>query len=195
MAVGFLDTFLAQFVAEAKLTPAQEARVRAEYQRSVREALQILADTINEDLTPDQAYERYAALTSQGLQGLRQVLDGEQYAVFERFQKGTKAFVAENVISREVATLRERLELDADQEKRVAAIVRERYETLDAALPHPIPNMFFKPLRREADRAVYEETARRMREALTAAQLPAFERLEADPMAPLRELRNQLVPR
>jgi len=195
MAVGFLDNILAAFLKEAKLSAGQETRVRAEYERSIGDAMQIIADVINDDMTPDQAYDRYAALTTQGLNSLRQILNEEQYAVFERFEKGTKDFVLNNVVAAEIASLRSRVGLDAEQAKSVAVIVRERYEAVGAKIAHPLPNMFFQPVRREADRAIYDDTSRRIRDVLSPNQVVAFEKVEADPMASLREFRKQLVAR
>ena len=59
----------------------------------------------------------------------------------------------------------------------------------------PIPNVFFKPLRREQDRPIYDETADAIRGVLDARQRVSFDRWEAAaPESPF-QYRGQLVPR
>jgi len=152
-------------------------------------------DVVNGDVEPDAAYEGYAGMATEGYRRLREVLDSEQFAIFERFEKGMRDWNVGNVVSGDVQMLRSRLDLDREQEKLIAPLVRERYEQVQAQIPFPLPNLLFRPVRRNADRLVYEESARKIRAHLRPDQAAAFDALEADPHADLFRFRSQLVPR
>jgi len=193
--LSYLENELRSFLRDAKLTPAQEARVRALYDQSMRGVVQGIVDVVNGDLEPDAAYEAYAAMAREGFGGLREVLDGEQYAVFERFEKGMRDWNLGNVVSGDLQMLRSRLEMDSEQEKLIAPLVRERYDLVQAQIPFPIPNLLFRPIRRNQDRLIYEESARKIRALLRPDQAALFDAIESDPHADLHRFRSQLVPR
>ncbi|MGQ0613967.1 MAG: hypothetical protein ACT4PV_09550 [Planctomycetaceae bacterium] len=193
--LSYLENELRNFLKEARLTPTQEARVRELYDQSLRGVVQGIVDVINGDLEPDAAYAAYAALAQEGFGRLREVLDGEQYAVFERFEKGMRDWNLGNVVSGDMQMLRSRLELDSEQEKLIAPLVRERYDRVQAQIPFPIPNLLFRPIRRNQDRLIYEESAQKIRTLLRPDQAALFDAIESDPHADLQRFRSQLVPR
>lgn len=53
-----------------------------------------------------------------------------EQAEYQRFEKDMVGFVQNNVVTIEMATLRKDLDLDPAQEKKVRAIVEERYRSL-----------------------------------------------------------------
>lgn len=195
MAVGFLGTYLDKFLRDANLTPEQEARMKAEFERTTREAMQIVADVLNGDVSGDQAYDIFGAMAGREREVIRGTLDEKQSEVFLRFEAEVKSYVSDQIINNEVAALRDELRLDPDQEGKVAAIVRERYARIGEGLAHPIPSIFFRPVRRAKDAPVYEETARRISEYLRPDQRESYQRWEGEPDKSIQGLRNQLVPR
>ena len=74
-------------------------------------------------------------------------------------------------------------------------VVEERYRRIDESLNTPIPNVFFKPLRREMDAEVYEQTAGEIRTILTPEQKAAFDKWEARAPEGPYQYRTQLIPK
>ena len=99
------------------------------------------------------------------------------------------------IVHNEMATLKSTLRLDSDQEKRVLAIVEQRYAKIDEGSKTPIPNVFFKPLRRESDNPVYEQTADAIREVLTPDQRTKFNAWERGAAQGPYQDRTQLIPK
>lgn len=194
-AVGMLDNFFQKFLDEAQLTPEQAQRLKAEMDASTRQAMQLLADFINGDVPPDGAYDAFSKMASVGRETLRRELDDTQFELYRKFETEVTGYFETQIVSNEVATLREELRLDPEQEKAVSSIVRERYARVQSALPHVIPNFMFRPIRRGQDAPVYEETARRISEVLRPEQQDPFRRIEEDPHRPLQLARPYLVPK
>jgi len=195
MALGFLDSMVSEFFSEAKLTKDQEQRLRAELEHRIGEAMQITADFINGDIDGDQAYAFLDALAADGRKTVDAVLDADQLTLYRKFEAGVAGFVNSNVVNNEMAGLRKPLHLDRDQEERVRAVVARRYSLVQKRLAAPIPNMFFKPLRRELDRDIYDETGRAIKELLDPGQAAAFDTLEAAAPEALFAYRSLLVPK
>jgi hypothetical protein len=190
-----LDNFFQKFLDEADLTPEQAQRLKADMDASTREAMQVMADFINGDLDADRAYESFSAMAATGREMLRRELDDRRYALYRKFEADVTDYFGAQVASTEVATLREELGLDAEQERTVAAVVRERYARIQGELGHVIPNFMFRPIRREKDAAIYDETGRRISELLRPEQQEAFRRHEQEPHRSIHSARPYLVPK
>jgi hypothetical protein len=196
MAVGFLDREVMRFFEQADLTEHQRTRLRAEMETRIGGVMQIAADLINGDLSGDDAYAKLADTAAEGRSAVRKVLDEKQYALYERFESGMGDYIRENVVSAEAAGLRQRLSLDAEQERNVARILEARYRRVQDRLGAPIPNMFFKVLRRESDGDIYTETAAEIAGYLRPEQVPLFHEAEANAMPALQEeYRKMLIPK
>jgi hypothetical protein len=195
LAAGFLDGMVEQFFREANLTEDQRQRLRAEMEVRVGQVMQTAADFVNGDATADQAYDTLNTIAVESRAMLGTVLDPKQYAVYQRFEKQMVGFVHDNVVNNEMATLRSDLDLDPAQEKKVRAIVEERYRRVQERLNAPLPNMFFKPMRRARDRDIYADTGDRIREFLRPEQVAAFDVVEGKAPTALYAYRNLLIPR
>jgi hypothetical protein len=195
MALGFLDNMVEAFFREANLTEDQRQRLRQEMEKRVGEVMQTAADFVNGDITADQAYEFLDSIARDSRAMLTTVLDEKQLSIYGRFEKGMVNFVHTNVVTNEMATLRKELHLDRDQEKKIRRVVEERYRRVQERLNAPIPNMFFKPMRRERDRDVYRETGEMIRAFLRPEQAAAFDVVERKSPTALYEYRSLLIPR
>jgi len=184
-----------RFFREANLTETQRQRLRAEIETRVGQVMQNVADFVNGDLTADQSYDALNTIAIQSRAMLSTVLDQKQYAVYERFEKEMGGFVHDNVVTNEMATLRKELDLDPAQEKRVRAIVEERDRRVRDRLNAPLPNMFFKPMRRESDKDIYTETGEAIRGLLRPEQAVAFDEVEIRAPTALFAYRSLLIPR
>jgi hypothetical protein len=195
LALGFLDGMVEQFFREANLTEDQRQRLRAEMASRVGEVMQTAADFVNGDLTADQSYDALNTIAIQSRAMLSTVLDQKQYAVYERFEKQMTGFVHDNAVTNEMATLRNELDLDPAQEKKVRAIVEQRYRRVQDRLNAPLPNMFFKPMRRESDEDIYAETGEAIRAFLRPEQAAAFDAVESKAPTALYAYRSLLIPK
>ncbi|MHC4133914.1 MAG: hypothetical protein ACYS0K_02895 [Planctomycetota bacterium] len=195
LALGFLDGMVERFFREANLTETQRQRLRAEMERRVGEVMQTAADFVNGDLTADQSYASLDTIATESRAMLATVLDEKQIAVYGRFEKDMVGFVHNNVVTNEMATLRKELDLDPAQEKKVRAIVEERYRRVQDRLNAPLPNMFFKPMRRDRDRDIYAETGEAIRAFLRPEQAAAFDDVERKAPTALYAYRSLLIPR
>ncbi|MHC4730782.1 MAG: hypothetical protein ACYS6Z_09370, partial [Planctomycetota bacterium] len=59
----------------------------------------------------------------------------------------------------------------------------------------PLPNMFFKPMRRERDRDIYAQTGDEIRRFLRPEQVAAFDQVESKAPTALYAYRSLLIPR
>ena len=193
--VGFMENFFHKFKTEAKLSPDKEEALRERMGEGVKQYMQIMADFMNGDLTADQAYEISSALTEEGRLKIGTHLDENQAGIYQRFENEVRDYVRSNIVSREVTTLRDRLRLDPGQEKKITAVMVERYEKVQGNLKMAIPSFFFTPLRRETDREIYDETGRRIREMLRPDQTEAFDKHERGANDALNAYRRYLVPK
>jgi hypothetical protein len=195
LATGFIDSIINGFVRDAKLSTEQERRLREVVRAEAARFTQVSADFTNGDIGGDGAYERIEQLAVEARQKVRQLLDEDQLESFERFQGNIRNIMRHQIVHNEMATLKSTLGLDSEQEKRVLKIVEERYRRIDESLNTPIPNVFFKPLRREKDAEVYEQTADEIRTVLTPEQKAAFDKWEAEAPAEPFQYRTQLIPK
>jgi hypothetical protein len=195
MFVGFMENFFHKFKTEAKLSPDKEEALRARMESGVKQYMQIMADFMNGDLTADQAYEISAALTEEGRRKIGTHLDENQAGIYKRFEDEVRDYVRSNIVSREITTLRDQLRLDSEQEKKIAAVLGERYEKVQANIKMTIPSFFFTPVRRDADQEIYDETGRRIRELLRPDQADAFDKHEREANDALNPYRRNLVPK
>ncbi len=194
-ATGFMELMLTQFLAEAKLTPEQERRLREEMRLRIADALQLGADFTNGDITGDQTYAKMLEVYGVAGKQIANILDDRQLEVYRAYEGRVKQQVQQQIVMSEMAGLRSELALDPEQEKQVKEIIEERWRRVQAAVPTAIPNILFKPVRREADAAIYEETATQIRDWLRPEQKPAFDRFEKSaPEAP-HTYRNMLLPK
>ncbi len=193
--VGFMENFFRKFKTEAKLSPDKEEALRVRMETGVKQYMQIMADVMNGDLSADQAYEIASALTDEGRRRIGTHLDENQAGIYKRFENEVRDYVRVNIVSGEVTTLREQLRLDPGQEKKVAAIVEQRYQRVQSNIKMTIPSFMFTPLRRDADREIYDETARRIRELLRPEQAEAFDKREREAETALDSYRRLLEPK
>jgi hypothetical protein len=195
MALGFLDGKVEQFFREANLTEVQRQRLREEMERRVGEVFQTTADVVNGDVTADQAYEVLDAVATDGRKTVARVLDEKQLNAYRNFEKDMVALVHNNVVTNEMATLRNELDLDPEQEKKVRAVVEQRYRRVQDRLNAPIPNTFFKPMRRDSDSDIYVETGAAIRGFLRPEQATAFDDVESKASTALYAYRSLLIPK
>jgi len=134
-------------------------------------------------------------MTIEGRGLIHEGLDEKQGKIYDRFEKEVGEFVRSNVVANELTSLRVELELDQDQERIVAKIVDARYAAVQKNLEGAIPNVFLRPLRREADAGIYEETGRQIRELLRPSQQAKFDDFEQNHLKGVENYRQSLVPR
>jgi len=193
LATGFLDTMLSRFIRDAKLSPQQERRVRSLILKESGKFLQVNADFTNGDIDGEEAYEQLEGLSADLRSKVGEMLDNEQRANFGNLQTGIRSMLRDQIVHNEMATLKSTLRLDSEQEKKILAIVRDRYQRVEDKVNIPIPNVFFKPLRRDSDKPIFDETAEAIRAVLDAEQVVNYDRFESEaPKAPFA-YRSQLV--
>ena len=195
--LAFLEGYLERFLVEAEIREDQKEAVRASYERVSRMAMQGMADYINADEDADKLYEKFDDMFQRENTQFEALLTPEQYKKYGEFVHVFARDINEGVIRNEIQNLRVRLDLDPEQERVITGIVRERYEAVGAKLRHGIPNMFFKAVRRQADQAIYDETAQRIREHLRPGQAGPFDKLEKEGTGPgaFESYRKTLVPK
>jgi hypothetical protein len=157
--------------------------------------MQAAADFVNGDATGDQAYDQLKTMLDEGRKLVQTVLDDKQLKTYRKFEGKIISMVQDNVVNNELATLRSKLDLDPEQTSAVRAIVETRYRRVQDKFDAAIPNMFFKPIRREADAAIYTETATEIRKFLRPEQAAAFDAYEATANDAVLEFRTWLVPK
>ncbi|MHC4448597.1 MAG: hypothetical protein ACYS0E_00470 [Planctomycetota bacterium] len=195
LATGFVDSIINGFVRDAKLTAEQERRLRETVRGEAKRFTQVSADFTNGDIDGDTAYAQLEVLAAEARQKVRQLLNEDQVETFEKFQGTIRNIMRRQIVHNEMATLKSTLRLDSDQEKRVLAIVEERYQRIDDSLNTPIPNVFFKPLRRKQDEDVYKQTADEIRSILAPDQKAAFDKWESKAPDEPFQYRTQLIPK
>ena len=195
MAVGFLGNFLERFFDEANLTPLQRKKLRAELETRIGDAMQIAADTVNGDISGDEAYDRLSKMAEKGRATVKEIVDAQQFEVYEKFERGVGDFVRMNVVSTELTGLRTELGLDTEQERNVQRVLEARYQRVQQRLGAPIQNMFFRPLRRDSDRDIYDETAAEIASYLRPDQAPLFAEADKEAATAVHDFRRLLVPK
>jgi hypothetical protein len=195
LATGFVDSIINGFVKDAKLSVEQERRLRETVRAEATRFTQVSADFTNGDIDGDTAYAQLEVLATEARQNVRQLLNEDQVETFEKFQGTIRDIMRHQIVHNEMATLKSTLRLDSEQEKRVLAIVEERYRRIDDSIDTPIPNVFFKPLRRKQDEEIYKQTANEIRAILAPDQKAAFDKWESRAPDEPFQYRTQLVPK
>jgi hypothetical protein len=195
VATSFVEEFFSNFIREAQLTPEQERRVREGVRFRIGEAMQVTAEYVNGDIDGDAAYERMAQLVGDGRSMVRELLDERQIAIYERHEESMTKWMNDQVISKEMTALRGAVGLDSEQEKRVRAVIEQRWARVSASITTAIPNVLVTPIRREQDRAIYEETAVQIRQLLRPEQQAAYEKADQAAATAVFDYRNMLVPK
>jgi len=192
---GFLDSMLGRFLKQADLSPEQERRVRALIMQEAGRFLQVNADFTNGDIDGEATYEQLEALGSELRTKVAELLNDEQRANFGGLQKNIRDIMRTQIVHNEMATLKSDLGLDSDQRKKVLAIMEQRYTRVAEGIEIPIPNVFFKPLRRTQDAPIYKETGDAIRAILSPGQRAKFDLHEAGSTQAIFDYRSQLVPK
>ena len=193
-ATAYVDRMFSQFIDEAGLTPAQEQRLRSELTVRIGQMMQLSADYTNGDLDADGLYDRISELASQGQAGIDNLLDDAQVKVYDKFFRKTRTMIRGQVVNNEMINLKAELKLDSEQERHVRRIVEARYQRVEERHGNPVPNLMFKPIRREADRDIYDETAEGIRSYLRPDQLRRFEAADREAATVHMAYRSFLVP-
>jgi len=195
LTTGFLDSILSGFIRQADLSPEQERRVRSLILKESTRFIQVSADFTNGEIDGEGAYAELEALSSELRGKVADLLNEEQRANFGTLQNNIRGILRQQIVHNEMAALKSDLGLDADQEKKVLAIVEQRYARVQQGIEIPIPNVFFKPLRRERDAPIYKETADAIRGVLSAGQRAKYDRIESKAPEAVFGYRSQLVPK
>ncbi len=194
-ALGLLESMVADFVRDAKLHPELERRLRKQMDEYVTGGLQISAEFLNGDVSGDQAYEQLEKMGQDAERFMAGVLDQEQMKVYDRFGKGLVDFIHKNVVANDLATLKSKLELDDTQVRSIEKIVGFRYHKIQERVDVPLPNVFFRPIRRDRDADLFESSAEQIRSLLTPEQKKTFDRMEKNANQDLAVYRRMLVPK
>jgi hypothetical protein len=195
LATGFLDSMIAQFIQDANLSPAQERRLMDELHVRIGQIMTVTADFTNGDIDGDRAYEQLNILAEDGRKFVRGLLDDKQMEAYSRFEGSVKELMHKQVVHNEMATLSAELNLDSEQARLIQALVEDRYDKVQERLSVTMPNVMFKPIRREADSDIYEETGKAIREYLRPDQAAAFDRAEQKALSAPFLYRSMLVPK
>lgn len=195
VATSFVEEFFSAFIKEAQLTPEQERRIREGVRYRIGEAMQVTAEYVNGEIDGDTAYERMAQLVGDGRGMVRELLDERQVAIYERHEENITKWMNDQVISKEMTSLRGAVGLDPVQEKRVRGVIEQRWARVAASITTAIPNVLVTPIRREQDRAIYDETASQIRQLLRPEQQSAFDKADQAAATAVFDYRNMLVPK
>jgi len=195
LTTGFLDSILSGFIRQADLSPEQERRVRSLILKESERFIQVSAEFTNGDIDGEGAYAQLEALGAELRGKVADLLNEEQRANFGKLQGNIRGILRQQIVHNEMAALKSDLGLDSDQEKKVLAIVEQRYTRVQEGIEIPIPNVFFKPLRRERDAPIYKETADAIRDVLSAGQRATFDLIESKAPEAVFDYRTQLVPK
>jgi hypothetical protein len=195
LALGYLSGPVEDFFAKANLTEHQKQRLRAELEQRITDVMQLAADYANGDLDGDETYEALGKIVVKGRTAAAEVLDDRQLAIYNQFEDGIGDFNRTNIVQNELATLRQDLGLDREQERLVRTVIEERYRRVQERFHAPIPNFMFKPIRRESDGDIYGETGAAIRDYLRPEQRAAFDAAEAKAAAAVFAYRSLLVPK
>ncbi len=195
LAIGYLSGPVEDFFKKANLTEHQKQRLRAELEQRITDVMQLAADYANGDIDGDGAYDALGEVVSKGRAAAATVLDDRQLAIYNEFETGIGDFNRSNIVQNEMATLRAELSLDREQEKSVQIVIEDRYRRVQERFNAPLPNMFFQPIRRNADKDIYEETGNAVREYLRPEQRAAYDAAEAKAGTAVSGYRSLLVPK
>jgi hypothetical protein len=195
LAIGYLSGPVEDFFKKANLTETQKQALRAELEQRITDVMQLAADYANGDLDGDATYDALGKVVAKGRAAAAQVLDDRQLAIFNEFESGIGDFNRSNIVQNELATLRQELGLDREQERLVKAVVDDRYRRVQERFQAPLPNMFFQPIRRNADKDIYDETGGAIRSYLRPEQRDAYDAAEAKAATAVFGYRSLLVPR
>lgn len=195
MAVSFLLGSVDEFFADANLTDHQKRLLKAELEQRINDVMQVAADYTNGALDGDATYEKLTEVVTKGRAAAAQVLDDRQMRKMQEFERGIGDFNRTNIVNNELTTLRKELGLDPEQERLVRPLVEARYRRVQERFGAPLPNFMFKPIRRQADQDIYDETGRAIREYLRPEQKAAFDAADAKAATAIFEYRSLLVPK
>jgi hypothetical protein len=195
MAVSFFLGRVDEFFADANLTDHQKQLLKAELEQRITDVMQAAADFTNGALDGDATYEKLADVVTKGRAAAAQVLDDRQMGKMQEFERGIGDFNRTNIVNNELTTLRKELGLDSEQERLVRPMIEERYRRVQERFGAPLPNFMFKPIRRQADKDIYDETGQAIREYLRPEQKAAFDAADAKAATAIFEYRSLLVPK
>ena len=195
MAVSFLLGSVDEFFADANLTDHQKRLLKAELEQRINDVMQVAADYTNGALDGDATYEKLTEVVTRGRAAAAQVLDDRQMRKMQEFERGIGDFNRTNIVNNELTTLRQELGLDSEQERLVRPMVEARYRRVQERFGAPLPNFMFKPIRRQADKDIYDETGQAIREYLRPEQKAAFDAADAKAATAIFEYRSLLVPK
>jgi hypothetical protein len=195
LAIGYLSGPVEEFFKRANLTEIQKQRLRAELEQRITDVMQLAADYTNGDLDGDALYDALTNVVSKGRAASAQVLDDRQLAIYNEFEKGIGDFNRDNIVQNELTTLRKELGLDREQERHVKTAIEDRYRRVQERFQAPLPNMFFQPIRRNADKDIYDETGAAIRSYLRPDQRAAYDAAEGKAATAAFGYRSLLVPK
>jgi hypothetical protein len=195
LAIGYLSGPVEDFFKKANLTEHQKQRLRVELEQRITDVMQLAADYANGDIDGDEAYDALGKVVAKGRTAAAAVLDDRQLGIYNEFEAGIGDFNRDNIVQNEMATLRQALSLDREQERQVKIVIEDRYRRVQERFNAPLPNMFFQPIRRNADRDIYDETGNAVREYLRPEQRGAYDAAEAKAGTAVSAYRTLLVPR
>jgi len=194
-ATGYVEQLMSEFLDEAKLDPAQEQRLRTELHQRIGSVMELSAAFTNGDLTGDETYERMTAIAQGGRGRLLELLDDAQAETYRRFERKLVDRMHDQIVHGEMVTLDAELHLDPDQEAKVRAVISDRWRRVQQRIATPVPNVMFKPIRRQADADIYRDTAAAVRALLTPDQQARFDREEQQADQAVFTYRAMLVPK
>ncbi len=195
IAIGYLSGPVEDFFRRANLTEHQKQRLRAELEQRITDVMQLAADYTNGDIDGDGMYDALTKVVAKGRGAAAEVLDDRQLALYHEFEGGIGDFNRNNVVQNELTRLRQDLGLDREQERLVKTVIEDRYRRVQDRFQAPIPNMFFQPIRRSADKDIYDETGAAIRSYLRPEQRTAYDATEAKAATGVFGYRSLLVPK
>jgi hypothetical protein len=195
LAIGYLSGPVEDFFRRANLTDGQKQRLRSELEDRIGDVMQLAADYANGDIDGDALYDELGKVVTKGRGVAAQVLDDKQLAVYSEFESGIGAFNRTNIVQNEMATLRQELSLDREQERLIRPLVEDRYRRVQERFAAPIPNFMFKPIRRPKDQDIYDDTGKEIRSYLTSEQTALFDAADAKAATAIFDYRSLLVPK
>lgn len=195
LAIGYLSGAVDEFFKKANLTEHQKQRLRAEVEQRITDVMQLAADYTNGDLDGDAMYDALTKIVAKGRGAAAEVLDDRQLAIYNEFEAGIGDFNRTNIVQNELTTLRKELGLDREQERLVKTVIEDRYRRVQERFNAPLPNMFFQPIRRNADKDIYDETGTALRSYLRPEQRAAYDAAEKKAATAAFGYRSLLVPK
>jgi len=195
LAIGYLSGPVEDFFKRANLTEHQKQRLRTELEQRIGDVMQLAADYANGDVDADTLYDELGKVVTKGRGTAAEVLDDRQLGLYREFESGIGDFNRNNIVQNELATLRQELGLDREQERLIKPVLEERYRRVQDRFQAPIPNFMFKPIRREADNDIYDETGLAVSGYLRPEQRALFDAADAKAATAVFDYRTLLVPK